>query len=197
MEPERAYPVVYLIPGLGGGPANWFQAGAHEVADDLILSGQVPPFLIVSTESTSSDPQGKIIVTELRPFIENEYRVLKERPYRAIAGASLGGIGTYRIVLQHPDLFATAGLFGSGIVGGEEALLQSWLEDMLPEEWPRVFFNVGEQDPLMLAQAQDMIAILDEAGISSTSVFGPGDHSFAYWISNLPAYFKWLAETWQ
>lgn len=196
MEPARTYPVVYLIPGRGGSPANWFEAGAHEVADALILSGEVPPFLLVSTESTSSDPQGEIIVNELRPFIESNYRVLAERPYRAVAGASLGGIGAYRIVFQHPDLFASAGLFGSGILGGEEALLQSWLETMPPAERPRVFFNVGEQD-LILTQAQAMIAILDEADMSSTALFSPGDHSFAYWIPNLPTYFRWLAEDWE
>jgi enterochelin esterase-like enzyme len=197
LESEREYPVLFLIPGLGGGPAAWFQAGADQVADELILGGEVPPFLIVSTESTSSDPQGQIIVDELLPYVENEYRTLAERPYRAVAGASLGGIGTYRIVFQHPDLFATAGLFGSGLVSGEEALLQNWLAAMSPTEQPRVFFNTGEQDPLMLTQARAMIAILDEAGLSSTTLFGPGDHSFTYWIPNLPIYYKWLAEEWE
>jgi enterochelin esterase-like enzyme len=165
--------------------------------DELILSGEVPPFLIVSTESTSSDPQGQIIVEELLPYVESEYRVWAERPYRAVAGASLGGIGAYRIVFQHPDLFATAGLFGSGLVSGEEAQLRSWLAAMPPAEQPRVFFNTGEQDPLMLTQAKAMIAILDEAGVPSTTLFSSGDHSFAYWIPNLPTYFKWMAEAWK
>ena len=88
IETEREYPVLFLIPGLGGGPAAWFQAGADEVANELILDGEVPPFLIVSTESTSSDPQGQIIVEELLPYVESEYRVRAERQYRAVASLS-------------------------------------------------------------------------------------------------------------
>jgi S-formylglutathione hydrolase FrmB len=100
------------------------------------------------------------------------------------------------MLFQHPDLFASAGLFGSGLLAREEALLRSWLDEVSPTERPRFFFNVGEQD-LMLAQAQAMIDVLDDSDIASTTVFTPGDHTFAYWIANLPTYFKWLAEEWQ
>ena len=48
----------------------------------------------------------------------------------------------------------------------------------------------------MLERAQAMIALLDEMGIESTSIFSPGEHAYAYWVSNFPAYLHWLAQEW-
>jgi S-formylglutathione hydrolase FrmB len=194
---RQTYPVLFLLPGRGSGPGAWFAAGAAQAADELILDGRVPPFLIVATENTEADPQGTTILTELLPYVEDHYRLLTERPYRAVAGASLGGIGTYRLVLQQPEMFASAGIFGSGISYGEEEALRSWLLALPPDQEPRLFFNCGEQDPLMLARARVMISIVDEAGLENTSIFSPGRHTYGYWVANLPAFFRWLAQDWQ
>lgn len=196
-ETWRRYPVLYLIPGRGSGPDDWFNAGADQVAEDLILSGQLPPMLIVTTENTESDPQADTIFNELLPHIEGNYRVLAERQYRATAGGSLGGIGAYRLAFQHPGLFASVGLFGSGVVHGEEQQVQSWLQGFSPEMRPRVFLNTGEQDPLMLERAKAMIALLEPENIEATTLFSPGDHSYSYWASNLPTFYRWLAVEWE
>jgi S-formylglutathione hydrolase FrmB len=42
-----------------------------------------------------------------------------------------------------------------------------------------------------------MVSVLDAAGIESILVTGEGGHTYAYWITNLPAYFSWLAQDWQ
>lgn len=195
-ETERRYPVVYLLPGRGGGPGDWFAAGAAETADALILSGEIPPFLIVTTESIDADRYGDDIFNDLLPYIDQQYRSRPERLYRAVAGASLGGIGAYRLAFRHPDAFASAGLFGSGIISGEEEQVREWLAAVPPENNLRVFLNCGEQDNLMLAQAEKLIAILDNAAIPSTLLSSQGDHTYAYWVANLPAYFRWLAQDW-
>ncbi len=194
---EQTYPVLYLLPGRGGGPGNWFAAGVAETADELILSGEVPPFLIVATESTETDPQGEIIENELRPYITSQYRVRTGRPYTAVAGGSLGGIGAYRLGLQHPDQFGSVGMFGSGLISGEEPALQEWLAALPPEQKPRFFLNSGEQDPLMLERAQAMATLLETAGIDTTMVVSPGEHEYSYWVSNMPAFLHWLANGWQ
>jgi S-formylglutathione hydrolase FrmB len=193
---QREYPVLYLLPGHGGSSGNWFNAGADQVADDLILSGQVAPFIIVCTESPDTDPHGEIIATELAPYVESNYRVLTGRQHHAVAGGSRGGIGAYRMAFQHPEQFASAGLFGSGVVPGEEDQVRVWLQSIPAAERPRLFFNTGFEDPLMLAQAKVMITLLDEAGFESTTLFTTGEHSYAYWVSNLGAYFQWLAQDW-
>jgi enterochelin esterase-like enzyme len=194
---EAVYPVLYLLPGFGGSPNDWFGTGLAAVADEAILGGQVPPFLIVTTDDTLEDTSPEAIVDHLIPSIESHYPAGSRPRLRAVAGGSLGGASAYMLAFQHPDLFASAGVFGNGLVTGQEDELRSLLAD-IPEDFrPRLFLNSGEDDAYMFQQAQALIPLLDEAGIAHTEVFGPGGHSGAYWLSNFPAYFRWLAEDWR
>jgi len=45
---------------------------------------------------------------ELMPFVEDKYRIKSEKRYRAIAGLSMGGGGTFYYALHRPDLFSSA-----------------------------------------------------------------------------------------
>jgi len=196
-EEQRTYPVLYLIPGRGGSFQMWFTAGAAQVAGDMIHTGEIPPFLIVATSDTDNDRQAELIHNDLIPFIERSYRIKPERRYHAVAGASLGGVATYRIVFSDPDRFANAGIFGNGATAGEEERIRGWLAEMGDENKPRVFLNVGFADPYMLDRAKVLISILDEFAISHTEIFSEGDHSYSYWVENFPAYLRWLAEDWR
>jgi S-formylglutathione hydrolase FrmB len=45
---------------------------------------------------------------EFMPYIEKTYRIKAEKHYRAIAGLSMGGEGTFIYALHHPELFSAA-----------------------------------------------------------------------------------------
>ncbi|HEX6384499.1 MAG TPA: alpha/beta hydrolase-fold protein [Anaerolineae bacterium] len=195
-ETGRLYPVLYLIPGRSGGPGNWFAAGVDQTADELILNGQIPPLIIVTTESIDADGYAENIFNDLLPAVERRYRIQADRAHRAVAGGSLGGVGAYRLAFRHPGHFGSAGIFGSGLISGEEEQARQWLEAIPPAERPRLFFNCGQEDSLMLDRAQAMIALLDEMSIQATSIFSQGEHTYAYWVSNFPAYLRWLAQEW-
>jgi enterochelin esterase-like enzyme len=192
----RAYPILYLVPGRSSGPGTWFSVGLASIADDLILSREVAPFIIVTTENIDSDMNAETITGDLIPYIESHYRVDPARRHHAVAGGSLGGIAAYRIGFRAPDKFAAIGMFGSGAIHGEEEQVRAWLAAMTPENRPRVFLNTGFGDALMLERAQVMISLLDEYGIHHTHIFSDGNHSYAYWALNLPAFLHWLALDW-
>ena len=42
------------------------------------------------------------------PFVEKAYRIKGEKRYRAVAGLSMGGEGTFIYALHHPELFSSA-----------------------------------------------------------------------------------------
>jgi len=195
-EAEFRYPVLYIVPGLGSGPDAWFAAGLAKVADDLILGNVIPPFIIVSTESTSGDPLAETIYNELMPAVESQYPVMGDRRYRAVAGGSLGGIAAYRLAFQHPDSFASAGIFGMGAVSGEEKQIRSWLMAMDDENRVRVFMDCGDEDVLSLDRAEVMKRLLDEAGVENQLHVGSGGHNYVYWLSNFEVYLKWLSQDW-
>jgi enterochelin esterase-like enzyme len=193
---DPGYPAIYLVPGRGSGVNAWFAAGVNEIADELILAGEVPSFIIVTTENTNTDPYADEIYQDLIPYIENHYPVLTDRRHRAVAGGSLGGIAAYRLTFQHPADFASAGMFGSGVINGENDQVIDWLAATTAKTQPRVFLNVGEQDPLMLDQARAMAAILDDAGISHEFIVGEGAHTYEYWVTNFATYLRWVAQDW-
>lgn len=191
---DEAYPLLYLIPGAGGGRRDWFEAGAAAVADDLILTGELPPFIIVTSQDVGADLDAGNVTGELMPFIERTYPVSPERRYRAVAGLSAGGIAAYHIGLRFPERFAAVGIFGMGLVQDDEAGVRAWLSRPEP---PRFFLNSCFSDPLgTVEMARAMIGLLDEAGAAHTHIFLPGYHDFDCWAPNLPAFFHWLALGW-
>lgn len=194
---EVRYPVLYLLPGFGGTDHEWFDAGLALLTDKLILSSEIPPLIIVTTGNTYEIIEPRSIVYVLIPYIESHYHTNLERTHRAIAGGSLGGAAAYVLAFQHPDLFASAGVFGNGLTTGQEAQLELWLKEIASNLKPRLFLNSGEQDTYMLQQAKALIPLLDKYGIRHTEIFSPGGHSMTYWISNFPAYYHWLTEDWR
>jgi enterochelin esterase-like enzyme len=194
----KSYPVVYLIPGRTSGPATWFAAGAAAIADELIFSREIPPFLIVTTQNIDSEAEmyAGTIVEDLMPSIESHYPVSPSRRHRSVGGGSLGSVAAYRIGFRFPDRFSAIGLFGGGAIAGEEERIREWLAAMTPEQRPRVFLNTGNQDPYMQDAARVMMGLLDEAELPHSHIFTGGAHNYAYWAMYLPAYFHWLALDW-
>jgi len=196
-EPDRRYPVLYLIPGRTSGPETWINAGAAKTADAMIHAPEIPPFIIISTQDTDNDPQAEEIQTLLIPYVEQTYRILPDRRYHAVAGGSLGGIAAYRIVFQHPDRFASLAMFGSGVEDVEEDRVHAWLAVISNQNKPRVFLNCGTEDTFMLGMAKLTITLLDEFKIPHTEIFTAGNHSYQYWSTNLQVFYRWLAEDWR
>ena len=190
------YPVLYLIPGRSSSPDSWFKAGLPEEMDRLILGGEIPPMIVVSTENTDSDPMAETIHNELIPYVASQYPIAADRRYRAVAGGSLGGSAASRLAFQYPDTFFSAGIFGAGVVSGEEPQIRLWLSRMDDANRTRVFMNSGTQDPLMLERARAMKPILDEAGVENEIYVDESGHHYKYWVPNFEMYLKWLAKDW-
>lgn len=191
------YPVLYLLPGMGGTYQEWFAAGLAGVVDDLILTGQIPDMIVITTRNTGDDISAPFIVDALIPYVENHFLVSTDRLRRAVAGGSLGGASACYLAIQHPDLFASAGVFGNGLVTGQEEQIDAWLMALPPRQRPRFFLNSGENDTYMLARAQALILLLDRHMIRHAESFSAGGHSTSYWLSNFNVYLPWLAEDWQ
>ncbi len=57
-----------------------------------------------------------VLVNELIPYIDVNFRTLADQPHRAMAGLSMGGAETHSITLKHLDLFSHIGLFSGGVI---------------------------------------------------------------------------------
>jgi len=116
---ERSYPVLYLLHGAGDDQTGWVQFGeVLRITDTAIKEGSATPMIIVmpdaNTEKRGYFNQGKewryedFFFEELMPHIEQKYRIKSEKRYRAVAGLSMGGGGSFMYALHHPELFSSA-----------------------------------------------------------------------------------------
>jgi hypothetical protein len=49
----------------------------------------------------------------------------------------------------------------------------------------------------MLQQVKLLIPVLDQYKIEHMEIFSAGGHDGRYWLTNFPAFYKWLSEDWQ
>ena len=62
----------------------------------------------------------QILLGELIPFIDANYRTLADQPHRAMAGLSMGGMQTRSITLANLDTFSQIGIFSGGSISPED-----------------------------------------------------------------------------
>lgn len=117
---ERDYPVLYLLHGAGDDHTGWVQFGEIlHIADKAILEGSATEMIVVMPDADTGQRgyfnsiQGDwryedFFFQELIPYVEKEYRIKSEKRYRAIAGLSMGGGGSFVYALRHPELFSSA-----------------------------------------------------------------------------------------
>jgi enterochelin esterase family protein len=144
---SKRYPVLYLQHGGGEDETGWGAQGhADMIMDNLIAEGKAKPFIIVmansyipgaSARGPASAAQGgapggggrgglnssafeHVLIDELIPFIDANYRTLADQPHRAMAGLSMGGMQSHNISLAHLDTISHIGLFSGGSVGTNE-----------------------------------------------------------------------------
>ncbi len=131
--PDRKFPVLYLLHGLGGDYNEWLRYGAEHILNNLAADGKIQPMIVVFTNGDASvtvenqaqhtngpgrggtggpggdnwgAPFENDLLKDIIPFVESHYPVIADREHRAIAGLSMGGGQTLNIGLSHLDLFA-------------------------------------------------------------------------------------------
>ena len=119
-----AYPVVYLLHGAGGDENEWrTKGGAVETLDGLIKRGLIRPSVVVMPTvgpaswwaDGAAEKAGTAIMKDLLPYVEDRYRVQKERSGRAIGGLSMGGYGALNLSLRNPTQFCAAAVISPAI----------------------------------------------------------------------------------
>jgi enterochelin esterase-like enzyme len=127
---KEAYPVFFVLHGLGDDSSAWLNVGAaNTILDNLIDQGKAKPMIMVNTlgYGTPDGPRGamgptmiptfaKALLEEVLPQVEKNYRVARDRNSRAIAGLSMGGAESLYTGLNNIDKFAYVGSFSGAFV---------------------------------------------------------------------------------
>jgi S-formylglutathione hydrolase FrmB len=115
--PGRRYPVVYALHGYSVGAEQWtheihvpqtvegaFAKGAREMIVVIPDSKTLHNGSMYSSGETTGDFE-TFISRDLVRYIDAHYRTIPDRLSRGLAGHSMGGYGTARIGMKHPDVF--------------------------------------------------------------------------------------------
>ncbi|UMB59519.1 esterase family protein [Lutibacter sp. A80] len=117
---ERSYPVLYLLHGLGDDQTGWVQFGeVLRITDAAIKEGSATPMIIIMPDANTEKigyfnsidgdwNYENFFFKEFMPTVEKKYRIKSSKRFRAIAGLSMGGGGTFMYALHRPDLFSSA-----------------------------------------------------------------------------------------
>lgn len=230
---QRSYPVLYLLHGAGDDQTGWIQFGeVQHIADNAIKDGKATPMIIVMPDaktgrmgyynSAKGDwPYEDFFFQELMPQVEKTYRIKGEKRFRAIAGLSMGGGGTFTYALHHPELFASACPLSAyiGPHNVEEIKKREWLKEnalnpdstidafikrnyalALIENLPadqkksvRWFIDCGDDDFLYEGNSLVHIA-MKKKDIPHEFRIRDGGHTWTYWRRSLVDVLQFVSE---
>ena len=126
---SKRYPVLYLQHGWGEDETAWTNQGhANLIMDNLLAEGKCKPFIIVNAYGMTNDvkigqmalfkiePFQTVLIDELIPYIDANFRTISDRQHRGMTGLSMGGMETQTITLANLNVFSHIGLFSGGSI---------------------------------------------------------------------------------
>jgi enterochelin esterase-like enzyme len=200
MNPKR-YPVLYLLHGQTYTQDQWVRIGAPKVADQLIHSGEVVPFIMVFPDdhywnAPAGGTFGERLINLIIPYVDQNYRSLADRGHRALGGLSRGGGWTVQLGFGHPDLFGSLGLHSPAIFEEDAPYLANIIRKVPEEKRPRLWFDIGDADK-ELGSGRSLEEILTIYNYVHVFHLFTGDHTEHYWGAHVDEYLRWYAKAWQ
>jgi enterochelin esterase-like enzyme len=186
---KERYPVLYLQHGWGEDETAWSNQGrANLIMDNLIADGKIKPFIIVMTYGMTNEikfgglknfditPFQTVLVDELIPYVDANFRTLANPLNRAMAGLSMGGMETKTITINKPDVFGYYGLLSGGTYAPTDIKDKSKVK--------LIFLSCGSREKP--DGVKNAAVALNEAGIKAVSFVSENTaHEFLTWRRSL------------
>ena len=195
LNPEKRYPVLYIMHGAGEDETGWTRQGKLEnIMDNLIDEGSAVPMIVVMDRGVAVIPKEvqpapaggmwgnlfdftdfeKVFVNEIIPMVDSNYRTLTDRDHRAIAGFSRGGGQSLFTALANPDKFAWVCSYSAYLT---PEMMDAYFPTFDAKDLSLFWYGVGTSDFLY----QDVLKnqkYLDDKGIAYEKLFTEGGHTW-------------------
>jgi predicted alpha/beta superfamily hydrolase len=173
-ESTKRYPVLYMHDG-GAVFVLW---RIDEIAKSLITSGQVEPLIIVMVynggtgearfdEYTPTRPSGfrnggkidsygRMLVEELKPFIDRELRTLPDAANTGLGGASLGAIASLHLGLIYPTVFGKLAVVSPSVWWDNKLMVRN-VKALKSKPDLRIWLDIGTgEGPRVVDEAREL-----------------------------------------
>jgi predicted alpha/beta superfamily hydrolase len=218
---QQRYPVLYLQDGQNlMDEATSYQGiewGIDEAAQKLIGSGKINPVVIVGVYNTETrtaeftpplagvakkDAKGeqyaKMLVDEVKPFIDAHYRTNADRGHSTIAGGSMGGLIALYTAKTHADKFGGVVALSPWLRLGDKPIVNELVGDGAWLKQTFTFIDMGTDAghnypggaANAIPDAQQLVAAMEKAGLENGKQFvyreiEGGKHNEASWAATI------------
>ena len=200
---KKRYPVLYLQHGMGEGETSWMLQGKMQhIMDNAIGKGEAVPMIVVMESGDIKQPFGggnnqagrseygasfyPVLLNDLIPYIDANFRTKTDRDNRAMAGLSWGGHQTFDVALTNLDKFAWIGTFSGAIFGLDVKTAYDGVfanADEFNKKVHYMYMNWGSDD---FVNSQSIVDGLRQLGIKVDSSVSQGTgHEFLTWRRGL------------
>ena len=200
---KKKYPVLYLQHGMGEGETSWaLQGKMQHIMDNAIAKGEAVPMIVVMESGDIKGPfrggnnragQSEygasfypVLLNDLIPYIDKNFRTKADRENRAMAGLSWGGHQTFDVVFNNMDKFAWVGTFSGAIFGLDVKTAYNGVfanADEFNKKIHYMYMNWGSED---FIKSQPIVDGLRQLGIKVDSSVSQGTgHEFLTWRRGL------------
>ncbi len=197
---KKRYPVLYLQHGMGEGETSWtLQGKMQHIMDNAIAKGEAVPMIVVMESGDIKAGMGRgqsmadygasfypVLLNDLIPYIDANFRTKTDRDNRAMAGLSWGGHQTFDIVFNNMDKFAWLGTFSGAIFGLDLKTAYNGVftnADEFNKKIHYMYMNWGSED---FIKSGDIVKGLQEMGIKVEGKQSEGTaHEFLTWRRGL------------
>jgi enterochelin esterase family protein len=212
----RKYPVLYLQHGSGEDETGWYNQGKMDfIMDNLIAEGKAKAMIVVMERGYATDPARpttttpgpnartssnnvfpEVLVKEVIPMVDKNFRTLTSREHRAMAGLSMGGFQTFQTTMTNLDKFAYIGGFsGAGFLQAGADIKQmyngAWENaEAFNKKVKLVYMSIGTTEPERLYNGvKNFHEALEKAGIKHVYYESPNTaHEWQTWRRSLKQY---------
>lgn len=212
-EPDRRYPVVYLLHGFGENDWEWANISVpmiNEQVNKSVADGAAAEMIIVKPNATEYhsgyyNQEGRryedYFFNELVPTVEKNFRVIADKGHRAIGGLSMGGGGSLNYAIRHPEMFSSCYAISAGAgsptwntnnngASGDNIFVGSTdFSKLTPEQIEAIktvafTVDVGDDD-IVFESALQTFQNFKKLGIGCQFRVGEGVHATYYWYDAL------------
>ncbi len=180
-DPARRFPVFYLHDGqnlfdprTSYIPGRTWRAGS--TADALNEQHRAQPIILVGVANTGlrrmaeytptrdyrmggGDGQmySRLLIEELKPFIDRTYRTRPEAAQTGLGGSSLGGLITLAIGFECPDVFTRLAVLSPSIWWNHRSILQL-VADTRPKPPLKIWLDIGTAEGARHVKDTEMLS---------------------------------------
>lgn len=202
--PDKKYPVLYLLHGGGEDERGWSTQGKTDlILDNLIADGKAKPMLVVMMDGNTGgggiasfgERSLQIFENELKqaviPVVEKNYRAQTTPDSRALAGLSMGGLQTLYAGLKNHHMFSYLGVFSSGWFANNPTLSEPQYTFMknnvaaINSDIKHFWIAMGAKEDIAYENCKVMLKKFDEMGVRYQYSEYPGGHTWPVWRNNL------------